>query len=354
MGGHLSSFLQVLPSLTTKPAAYLALRYLRKSRFLTSIDHYLAEYLAIPGQDPLAKLLWVNLGPLEDLRYSGQYDVYSMLQPKKLRFDQLVTQEVLRKWLLALYFMLALPVRRPHSHFVMSPLNFTIYFRVLRRLSEIGYPAHWLSDILCDILTGQVKSTARPRRMDDITVEGIEQERPLANLSTAPFVAEIAVLCTMFKPLLPFRFESDSLPVKEVVYRYTIAFPGHHAIKAEPNCFVLWFFDDNLFRKCGLDSNHIRSMLDPSPSTEVDARYDVPAIKTFREKGVAIWSVMECNVDKKVVSFYAHKSFVDKMIGSDWCVSLLRTDMWYQVDGCNARAKDIVERRKWDKGSDKP
>ena len=349
--------MHAIPSLTTKPTAFLTAHCLSKSSSLTDVEDYLAKYLAIPDEDSLAKLLRVKLGPLDELRWGGKYDTFSMLQPTKLQFGKLATQGALKEWLFALFFMLALPGGRPSSQFddfVASPLNFTIFFHIIQRLNKTGYPSHWLSDVLCDVLTKKVKSTARPPRMEATTVEDFEQGHSLASLSTAPFVAEIAALCTMFRPSLPFRFESDSLPVKEVVYRYTASFPGHHAMEPEPRCLVLWFYDEILFGKCGLDSTHLRSMLDPSPGAEIDARYYVPIIKTFIDEGVAIWTVIECNVDKKIVIFYAHKGFVDKMVESDWCVGLLRTDTWSQVDGGNARAKDIVERETWDKGSYKP
>jgi hypothetical protein len=45
-------------------------------------------------------------------------------------------------------------------------MNSTTLFRLVERLAEVGYPAHWLSGILVAVCSGVVFTTARaPRRL---------------------------------------------------------------------------------------------------------------------------------------------------------------------------------------------
>ncbi|KAL8948848.1 MAG: hypothetical protein Q9183_007652, partial [Haloplaca sp. 2 TL-2023] len=144
-----------------------------------------------------------------------------------LPFDELLPHAKVTTWLFSIFFKIATPADRSRQVWeetIYPPLNFTIFFRILIRLHQFGYPAHWLSEALVQILEGEVSTSARSPETSPLSIVEAQRTNPIERLKTAPFVMEMATLTAMFLAMLPFAVMTNVLPDVGQIYEYSIAF----------------------------------------------------------------------------------------------------------------------------------
>lgn len=87
-------------------------------------------------------------------------------QSSIMSFEQLMPQDKFLHWLHSHFLKLCLPFPRSKGDgdptMVFAPLNLTAFLRLVMHVSELGYPAHWISNLMESILSGQITTTARP------------------------------------------------------------------------------------------------------------------------------------------------------------------------------------------------
>jgi hypothetical protein len=280
IGGHLSTFLYAIPILKPPVSSVLASCCLRNLPAFHNLEHFLAEYQLISNFDMLLKLTQVKV------LFAGSQPVpmadYTLYQaqwpPKPHNFRSLLPRKAFCKRLYGLFFKLALPMPSDMLEFLViihSPLNLTILFRLISQLRKIGYPSHWLSEILINILENKVITTSRLPRSLPVRIEDIKQDYPEKRMTTAPFASEMATLTTIFQPLLPFPIISSALPSASDTYNYSFHLPEYLGFDPAQSCLVLLFWDDDLMANVdirnGKDSKPtLRDLLDPTPDDEVD------------------------------------------------------------------------------------
>ncbi|KAL8658086.1 MAG: hypothetical protein Q9226_001290 [Calogaya cf. arnoldii] len=170
-----------------------------------------------------------------------------------LSFDQLLSRPKLTAWLFTMFYKIVLPADRSSQEWgklIYAPLNLTIFIKILIHLQELGYPAHWLSGALVQILDDQVTTSARPPESSPLNIAEAQRENPTKHLTTAPFMAEMATLTAMFLPTLPFAVITSKLPEVTQIHEYKITFTilTHPGDRIGLPVFVLIFWDDVLAR----------------------------------------------------------------------------------------------------------
>lgn len=326
--------------------AFITSVCLRNSSTWSSVDHFNAEYIALPDRDMLLKLFRVLV------KYEGDgfmplldYTSYGALPPIKWPFEHLISRPKLKRWLFALFFRLAIPMERDtnaHMTLVIAPLNLTILFRAVRRLEEVGYPKHWLAEVLENIIADNVVTTARPPRRVAETTKDVAKEHPSVRLSTAPFAAEMATLYMEFQPLLPFRLNMESLPPLDSIRRYTIYLPSVSPVAPAATCLALVFFDEKVFY------SSIRSVFDLRPAldsiwAEVDSEFAKSSMKKLRESGLAVWTTFRWDVVHNVAHIYIYEKFVEMIKTKDWVCGLGRTAEYEPISDLSERARNAIE-----------
>lgn len=214
MGGHLTTFLYAAPLLNTSPLGTVQANCLRNSASWNSVEAFLADYQAIPDVKILAQLTQVEVidrgegGPWP----LANYNKYSLAGPSLFRaFLTLLSREKFKKWFYTLFFRLALPFNQDLHSFqgvINSLLNLTILFHQIAHLKVVGYPSHWHSEVLFNILENNVLSTCRPPRKDATKPAALKVKHPEKKLCTTPFAPEMNTLARIFAPLLPFQLIS--------------------------------------------------------------------------------------------------------------------------------------------------
>jgi len=82
---------------------------------------------------------------------------------------------------------MVLPPPRPSrvKFRVDHPLNLLGFVILLNRLAAIGYPHHWLATVLDNLLSGKIKTTARP------PPNSMNVHYAVATITTVPFLMEL-------------------------------------------------------------------------------------------------------------------------------------------------------------------
>lgn len=173
-----------------------------------------------PRPNPLSDyIMWLgtNIGPFD--------------------YQNLMQRDTLTKWLYAVFFKTTLPTDRSKLEWmvmIFSPWNLTIFFCLLWRLHEVGYPAHWLWTILANILDNTVITSARPALSAPLTIDEGNRHNPVKKISTAPYIPEISTLTTIFQPMLPFSVITSSVPSPNGIYQYTYSSPPNESTTKTP------------------------------------------------------------------------------------------------------------------------
>ncbi|KAF4632283.1 hypothetical protein G7Y89_g5844 [Cudoniella acicularis] len=210
MGGHLSTFLYAMPLLRRCLSSYVKANCLRNSSSFNTVLDYLSEYQLITNDSQLQQLAQVRIRIRENNEITwpmADYSYYVWAQASPNSFSQLMPRAEFTKWFYGLFFRLTLPFQQqllPYYEVIFSPLNLTILFRLIPHMVSLGYPAHWLSEVLNNIISNHVLTTARPPRTKPMRAIDIDRPHPLRKLCTAPFSYELATLAQLFQPLLPF------------------------------------------------------------------------------------------------------------------------------------------------------
>ena len=172
------------PALNSHNAAFFTSTSLRQDGPIRkSLNHFHYEYCLISDGKALAKTFKFKYeANWEDPDQKHEPDKptdlsngflplsdhprWQMSSSSVLGYEALLSKPDLIKWPHGLLLKLAVPAIRETAEQTMSPvvapLNLTIFFRLLARLHETGYPKHWLSGILTDILLDRIKPSARP------------------------------------------------------------------------------------------------------------------------------------------------------------------------------------------------
>ncbi|KAK3367220.1 hypothetical protein B0T24DRAFT_709914 [Lasiosphaeria ovina] len=176
--------------------------------------------------------------------YRAGYNVWVAIEPPlAMAFDQLQPRAELEKWVLSFFLKLCLPVRRASN--LPAPLNLTAFPRLLARIHGAGYPAHWLSDILADLV---IVTTARPPTNTFTGTNELRRGTMAKNMCVAPFVAELTTLLSIWRPLLPFNFATrtpGAVPPLTGISQCRLDFPEDcfSASSFEQHDLVLVFFN---------------------------------------------------------------------------------------------------------------
>ena len=327
----------------------------------TSLNSFHNEYLIahdaltlrkLTGMEVIDQDLEYQLNPKTFLPYNmmanrsmpmADYFHWQSSSKSPLAFASLLPRASLMKWLWALLLKTILPVNRGEYHFyslILSPMNTTLIFRILIHLRHLGYPSHWLSDFLAQILSNIAVTSARPPKTCPLEIEESTSDNPMRRLSITPFVPELTSLSLIFQPFLPFTIVTSSLPPPSAVYEYNLSAPynadGLRIPSNERQVWILVFHDTRLWHEVYDDtrfqSYDLRAFLDSSS----DGRLPKPEAKRaemFREKGLLIVSTFEYEAKTKRAKMWMVEDKMNAMVESGrWRVGLWSTENWQSCD----------------------
>jgi hypothetical protein len=367
IGGSFVTFVYGLKLLNNATTAKITATCLRNTGLWKSHEQFQSEYMIVNDFDTLFKLTQAQFMNRADERdsffpMSGYMD-WRRARMEAFPYELLLPRAELTRWLFAHFFKMALPRGRSvrdhnFDHFLFPTLNLTNFFHLLVHLHDIGYPAHWLGEVLAKILEGQVVTTARPPKTLPLDVqEAVTRRYPAARVNTNPYMAEMSTLTVLYARILPFcPITTASLPSPASIYSYSIRMrevetppPGETYAQA----LILIFFRLDLHMACKARAEEMYSLLDMSPEKN-DRRFDTTAAKAFREDGCIVvtafkWSGPDAN-DRRA-TFWMREDVVDRMTkaGEPWVCGLWRVDDWMPVTWVPEKVdlRTVIKGGKW-------
>jgi hypothetical protein len=326
IGGTLTSHLYALQLTHPEPTSYVTSSCLLNTSRFNSIAEFDAEYFALYSDKDLEKVFRTRLKLNDNLPKHpvGPYNQWYHLNVSS-EYKDLMPRADLQTWLYRLFFKAILPFgeriitsRAP----IHSPLNLTYLFRLCAHLHSIGYPAHWLSEVISNLLSGTVTTTARPPRTEPLKPSEIDATRKPMTQSVAPFTAELSTLVAMWQLLLTFCILSSYIAPVQTLKRYTLTFKKVSQEGINRPHFILVFYKDAPPSHSIHDVN-IRSVL-----LSDEHGINEHGLEQFRDQRVNIFSTWAWHEESRTATFWLRGDEMQRMKDGGWKVCMFRTDNW--------------------------
>ena len=319
-----------------------------------SHEQFQSEYMLMPSAEPRISS---HFGlrrlphPVDEPFYAEPYIVWELVaQPQQktpiIPWAKLMNRGQLEKWLYGFFLKTCLPYPRPKeigNSPVYSPFNLTIFLRLVARMHEVGYPAHWLSSILSSICSGTITTTARAPRSLVMTPEEVAKVFSPRKISVKPWTAEFTTVLGVWRPLLPFGVTTAATPSAEGVVRCSLAFPILEGTSFRCPHFMIVFW--NL--KGG--TKHPRYLRNVLLDDELGDNSQLA--RDARESRVHIVTVFRYVTETRTATFWLRKDVVDELVGGggkgDWTAFIGRTDTWEKQNEAVKVAGSLVIGESW-------
>lgn len=356
IGGSFFTFTTAGKILKNSQAAKLNTTCLRNTSLWQSQDEFHCEYMAVSDTKMLSRVTELQLTGKE-----GDFPFFPMngymewrrsrLVIPAFQYEDLLPRAELMRFLYMHFFKLALPCGRGLSDdnigsYVQPSLNLTCFFRLLIHLHELGYPAHWLADVLSNILANQVVTTARPPRSLPLQPQEVSHHNNSpAEMCVGPFVSEMSTLTVLFQRILPFTPISNALPSVNMIHQYSMELNWLGPPKNnEAAAMVLFFFD----METHFPDHNIRDALDSSSASSSNT------LKRFREHGCVVITSFSCTGlrTSRTVKFWMREDVMDRIHQQHehWSCAVWRADDWQRLTTFPEDVSFLVKGRKWTDG----
>lgn len=336
VGGDLSTFLLAVPILYPDQSSAVSSRVLLNNPTWSTHEHLLTEYTLLTNVKSVEQCFGVKLRQdspsLTDWGSAAlelsDYTMWTAEFSKRLRRGELMARSMTENFFQAHLLKVYLPYPRTKyctSYDVRTPLNPTVLFRLLIHFHKMGYPAHWLSEILGNMLEGVITTMSRAPSQMVMTVKEALKSHPSISTCTNPWLAELSTFASIWQHLLPFGllFNGNLLPALDSIKSYSIKLPP----PPKEDClaravFALVFWDCSRgslpydLRKILLDDEHG----DRSTSA-----------RSIRESGVHVLTTFKWLQEANTASFWLRSDAIDTMQQGDWKVYIWRLDEWKRV-----------------------
>lgn len=225
---------------------------------------------------------------------------------------------------------------------VYAPLNLTAFMRLVVRLSERGYPAHWLGTVIENLTSGVIRTTARAPRKEGLGVKDVDTIHPLRQMSVAPWTAEFSTLVGIWTGLMPFGFAvaNGSQVTLADVYEYSVTFPdfGGKDLRLRVPHFVLVFYNTELGK---MPQSLRNTLLDDEVGDKSEQAQEA------RAAGLHVVATFRYVTDTMAASFWMRRDVADEVCRGKWNVSIWRTDSWKKQVGDVLASSHMVRGQSW-------
>ncbi|KAI2467676.1 hypothetical protein F4781DRAFT_423198 [Annulohypoxylon bovei var. microspora] len=344
VGGSLTSFLYASPVLKEGPGMGLTSCIALNATQWRSAGQFYAEYLLMHDPVMIQKHFSFHIAQ-SGCASIAHFHIWDKHKRENIPLEQLMSQTTLSRWLIAHFLKICLPFRRPMDDkaLVYAPLNMTMFMRLLVHMAEVGYPGHWLSDIIKSLGCGNINTAARPPRKYVLDPATVDEVHTLRAMCIMPWVAEFTTLVTQWRGLFPFAtvVPSGMLPSLETIAEYSVKIPFVPAYYLDQPHFMLVFWNQ---RKYAEPPDDMYELLldDGNGKTTASAR-------KIRSDGINILSTFKWSVYDMTATFWLRSDVVDLMVEEDWSVYIWWTSTWNRYTPGQPLKKSLSKVRTWKK-----
>ena len=334
-GGTLGCLLFAAPiTKVSKGSAFFTSTCLRNSTIFRTREAFINEYCIVEDTNRLFKLFSCSVLRVSPSTVLPVADYIDWFRAKsKLGFADLLDRDTLTTWLYAIFLKMVLPAQRETRSWTLiySPFNLGVFFRIILHLSQVGYPAQWLEEVLSSLLTNNVATRARTPHSVPLDISETEAMRqgPVCKMSVAPFVAELTTLASMWLPALGFGLfkGASAVPPATAVGKYSVIFDNVTMNAISSPSFVLLMHD----ALAGLVLWH--SNVSPKAvisDDERDKQRRPPGAEQAHREGIHVISVWTFTSSERRATFWMRSDLMTMMQGDQkkWSICMLRVDSW--------------------------
>ncbi|KAI1803815.1 hypothetical protein F4811DRAFT_553468 [Daldinia bambusicola] len=323
-GGSLTSFLYGPPVLKKGAGTGLS------SCSLTTwdgINHFNAETLLMYDRKMIEKHFQVKLSeePPQQDRVMYRYYRWEKSGDGPQPLGKLMPRESFFKWMFAHYLKICAPFRRPPNECCFfAPLNLTAFLRLLVRMGELGYPGHWLSQIITSLSQGTTTTTARAPGSKRLDTAAVDKVHPPRAICVEPWSAEFTTLLSQWRSLLPYTVvvPSGTLPPAWDIAEYSLDIPHSWAPYLDCPEFVLVFL--NGWRYPIAPLGDLSALL-----VDDEERGDTSDFtRQIREDGLHVVTTVNYVGETHTATFWFRCDAMRMMLREHWAVFFGRTDLW--------------------------
>lgn len=134
----------------------------------------------------------------------GIIQLAPMALPRPL--DELASREELQAWLCRLLiYTLIQPASTLHMFRVVYPHNMVALVKILQRLLEVGFPAHWISEFLQQVLNDKLVTNVPPY-LGNLPIPPLEVKRTVQNRQVylGPWLVDLETILAVGFGAVPF------------------------------------------------------------------------------------------------------------------------------------------------------
>ncbi|KAI1820128.1 hypothetical protein F4861DRAFT_88847 [Xylaria intraflava] len=371
VGGPLTTFIHGLAILRDDKQSTMTSNVLRNTPQWVVHKDFLCEYLLMADRAEItstfsACLTESSAAEERDLdgKLVGGYGAvmchplsWARLSRKPLSWPKLMPRRRVEHWLYSHFLKICLPYSRTGDFdiFIVAPLNLTMMFRITAHLFKVGYPAHWLSDVLTNLATGEITTTARAPRAMISNPTAVTTIHPSRTMSVRPFAIEFRMLLSIWRRLLPFGLPDqgkpeNQLPALEKIRQYRVRFEITEQTweqLAMPS-FILVLWNHTVNGQVSAQTSLRALLLDD------ESIGSKPFLKQMMQKAghgrpesectVHVVSTLTWEFETKTASFWFPSNVIESMISGtdDWRVCIWGTQSWVKVLGPLPVNRDTV------------
>ncbi|THZ30952.1 hypothetical protein D6C89_01178 [Aureobasidium pullulans] len=348
-GGTLGAFLFAAPitPVTKDFKAQFCFTCLRNPPAFKDVDEFNSEYCLLPEMSMIAKIFLCVRRPCisESMPLPAFMQMQGLIgmgyfewskQAEIVPFPRLLDRPTITSWIHGLLLKTAIPKERqvPAMTLINSPFNLTVLFRVIMHLRKVGYPSHWLSEILGTIIGGTIDTKAFPQKSVPFSVKDSKQlfdkSRPLKRFSIKPFNAELTTLTSIWLPALGFGLlqGNDVLPDHSSIRKYSATFNHINWDMGFESSFVLVFIDMDIATPTGPRPIIPLRLLLLNKEDQLKNALQRP--RDVREKGLHIVTTWQFETETKTGRFWMREDIMKRVMDrrNGWHACIWRVDRW--------------------------
>jgi hypothetical protein len=375
LGMSLFTFQYALPLLKNHDAAFVTWNCLTTPPRWKAMAEYNTNSVLLSSEDDLARAFdakfvgfWEDdIFGTDDTGYDGfKYFRWRRKRSSPLQFEELLPRFKFNHWVYSMFLHAVLPPVRGGKDaqfgavtaLVIKPLTLVAFIRLLLHLHDLGYPSHWLAEVLTNVLTDDVVTSARFPQKEITTTHHMDKRWPLERISTSAWFAEISTLATQFARTLPFALivNPGILPEPQEIHECVITWKSplvpalETAHEVHRPDWILLFVNTEAYKSAsrGTASSYgitdllaLRNTLaDPITAEEARGAVHIISTWTWNEKSRTATCWLRDDVLDDVRSGHAKGA---------WRVGLWRTDTWlpYGYGNPFVASTDIRTGRCW-------
>lgn len=245
-----------------------------------------------------------------------------------LAVDKLATRDELRDWLYSVFLKIAVPAISPSGPCRLEePLTYTTLIQLMQYLVvDVGWPGHWLSSVLDNLLGDNVVTTARPASNLPVNPSVRKANKTEARLHLKPFLPDLETCIATSLSFLPFAL---SYQVDTDVHRY---FTTLDLLEAEyvspyeirrntdgPNLGMLFTRKiDNVLTILA----DLHRLIETGVGSNADG-----SVTATADDFCVLQSLTLDNLSGRI-SFWLSAKRMNRFVNDNWSVCLVRLDTW--------------------------